>query len=169
MSVVEIIHEGVWERQRERQGEREKVRIHYVEGLGGERLLTPSSLLVLGVVTTRQLAKGSERGEVLSLVSRSAPRAIFAHRPVLGTKLLICRRPPGGHGGSARESLQLAAGSPGVSGSLVLPSPKQPAPPPPLASLLEGTGGLDSSCCSPAAQVGHLLCPLQAVCPWPAI
>ncbi|CAN0571743.1 unnamed protein product [Rangifer tarandus platyrhynchus] len=62
----------------------------------------------------RQLAKGSERGEVLSLVSRFAPRAIFAHRPVLGTKLLICRRPPGGHGGSARESLQLAAGSPGA-------------------------------------------------------
>lgn len=84
-----------------------------MEGLGGERLLTPSSLLVLGVVTTRQPAKGSERGEVLSPVSRSAPRAIFAHRPVLGTKLLICRRPPGGHGGSARESCSWLQGPQG--------------------------------------------------------
>lgn len=134
-----------------------------MEGLGGERLLTPSSLLVLGMVTTRQLAKGSERGEVLSLVSRSAPRAIFAHRPVLGTKLLICRRPPGGHGGSARESLQLAAGSPGVSGSLVLPSPKQPAPTPSISKSARKDGRpgqqpLQPSCPSGASTLSSTSC-----------
>lgn len=86
------------ETERDRVKERQRVRIHCVEGWWGEALLTLFSLFVPSAVTVRQLAKVSERGEVLSPVLRSHPRAIFTYKPVLGTKPLVCRRPPGGHG-----------------------------------------------------------------------
>ena len=54
------------ETQRDRVTEKQRVRIHCVEGWWGKTLLTLSSLLVPSVLTMRQLAKVSERGEVLS-------------------------------------------------------------------------------------------------------
>lgn len=59
--------------------------------------------------------------------------AVFRHKPVLGTKLLICRRshefPLVVMGGSARGPIQLAAGSPRVSSALVLPAPSRQGTP----------------------------------------
>lgn len=59
--------------------------------------------------------------------------AVFRHKPVLGTKLLICRRshefPLVVMGGSARGPIQLAAGSPRVSSALVLPAPSSQGTP----------------------------------------
>ena len=101
------------ETERDRVKERQRVRIHCVEGWWGEALLTLFSLFVPSAVTVRQLAKVSERGEVVSPVLHSHPRAIFTHTPVLEPSPSSAEGPLVVRGSPARESVSWLQGPQG--------------------------------------------------------